>query len=118
MANETEALEATEARGRIARHEAFVVDVQDEKGWVTAHLVGATHVDGGEIGAALEDVPDDRLVIVVCADGKRSGEVAEDLAKDGREAASISGGISAWLSEGFQVQPSEDAAPPRDEDAD
>ena len=118
MAGEAEVLEAGEVRSRVARHEAIVLDIQDDRGWATAHLVGATHVPDDGVDEALEEAPDDRPVIVICADGKRSGKLAESLAGDGREAASLSGGIAAWLSEGFPVQPSEDAAPPRDEASD
>lgn len=117
MASEAEVLELEEARERVARKEAAVIDVQEEEGWRRAHLVGATHAADGEVEAALECLPDDQPVIVVCGDGERSREIAAELAENDREAASIEGGMQAWLHEGFPTQPSSDAAPPRDEAA-
>jgi rhodanese-related sulfurtransferase len=115
MASEAEVLDLQQARERVARKEAVVLDIQDEDGWRRAHLVGATHAADGETEAAVESLPDDQPVVVVCRDGERSREVADKLAGDGRKAASIEGGMRSWVHEGFPVQPSEDPAPPRDE---
>jgi rhodanese-related sulfurtransferase len=115
MADEAQAIEPAQVRERIARSEAVVLDVQDEAGWGRAHIVNANHVSEGELDDALDEVPEDQFVIVVCGDGKRSRELAEKLSEGGRRAASISGGMDAWLGAGFQVQPSPDADRPREE---
>jgi rhodanese-related sulfurtransferase len=116
MAEQAEAMEPAEVRERIARREATVLDVQDEGGWGSAHLVGASHASNGELDRLLDDVPEDQLVIVVCGDGERSRELAEKLTQDGRQAASIAGGMDAWLGAGYQVQPSPDPDRPRKHD--
>ena len=113
MADEAQAMDPAEARERIARDDAVVLDVQDEAGWGRAHLVNANHTSNEELEDALDEVPDDQFIILVCRDGERSRELAQKLTEDGREAASISGGMDAWLGAGFQVQPSPDPDLPR-----
>jgi rhodanese-related sulfurtransferase len=71
--------------------------------------------DVAEIGDGTRTVPKEQPIIVVCGDGERSREVAEKLTSDGRQASAISGGMDAWLSAGFHVQPSPDPDPRRDE---
>jgi rhodanese-related sulfurtransferase len=115
MEREADLLDPAEVRERIARKEAVVLDLQADDRWRRAHLVGATHVSHDDIGGVLEHVPKEQPIIVVCGDGERSREVAEKLTSDGRQASAISGGMDAWLSAGFHVQPSPDPDPRRDE---
>ena len=47
-------------------------------------------------------------MLVVCADGERSAEVAEELRGDGVEATSIEGGFSSWTGEHLPTAPTPD----------
>lgn len=99
-----------EARKLVASNEVEVIDLRDEEGWVKGHIPGA-HRAADDLDAKLEELPDDRKLLVVCDDGKRSGEVAGELDGDDREAVSLAGGMEAWLSDGLPSQPSIDYEP-------
>jgi rhodanese-related sulfurtransferase len=47
-------------------------------------------------------------MVIVCADGERSAKLAARLREEGRDAASIDGGMEAWAKEGLPVQPRPD----------
>jgi rhodanese-related sulfurtransferase len=102
-----EALDAKQARELIATEGVQVLDLRDEDDFADAHIAGATRADGDEIDEALESLDQDRPVVVVCADGKRSSEVAEDLRERGQDAAVVKGGMKAWTGDGLPVQPRE-----------
>ena len=98
-----------EARKLVASNEVEVIDLRDEEGWMEGHIPGA-HRAGDDLETKVDSVDSDRKLLIVCEDGTRSGEVAEELDGD-REALSLEGGMSSWLSDGLRSQPTEDAAP-------
>ena len=110
MTPSAEAIDVEAARERIASNEAGVIDTRDDEQFALGHIPTATHSPEGEI----PDEFGDRPVIVVCGDGARSAEIAEKLSEDGTEAVSIDGGMDAWNSEKFPIQPSTD--PVEDDD--
>jgi len=46
-------------------------------------------------------------VVVLCEDGKRSAEVAEDLRQRGYQAAIVKGGMKAWAGDKMPTLPRE-----------
>jgi rhodanese-related sulfurtransferase len=105
---EEESLDPKRARELIARERAQALDLRDEDDFADAHIVGAVRADDEEIEAALEALDQDRPVMVVCADGKRSSEVAADLRERGYQAAVVEGGMKAWTGDSLPTQPRED----------
>ena len=103
-----------EARQLVAADEVDVLDLRDEEAWAEAHIPGA-HRAGDDLDAKLESLEGDRKLLIVCEDGNRSGEVAEKLSGESREAVSIEGGMSAWLGDSMPSQPSGDPSLPADE---
>ena len=101
---------ASEARELIAKNEVDVVDLREEDDWVGGHIPGA-HRGGDDLDATIESLEGDRKLLLVCADGKRSGEVADELDGEDREAASLEGGMEAWNDDGLPTQPSSDYEP-------
>lgn len=105
-----EKLEPERARELIAANEVEVLDVRSEDEWHEKRIAGARRVDSDDVEAALEDVDEDRPVLIVCANGDASAEIAAKLRDDGREAAIIDGGIDGWESDKLSLQPSDDVA--------
>ena len=104
-------LSLEEARKAVASNEVEVIDLRDDDGWVDdGHIPGA-HRAGDDLDQTLEDIDDDRKLLIVCADGKRSSEVAEELDGGDREAVSLEGGMEAWNKEGLRTQPAQDYEP-------
>jgi rhodanese-related sulfurtransferase len=100
-------LDPQRARELIASEGVQALDLQDQDDFADAHIAGAVRAESGEIDSALESLDQDRPVVVVCADGKRSAEVAEDLRERGYQAAVVKGGMKAWTGDGLPVQPRE-----------
>lgn len=102
-----EALDAKRARELIASEGVQTLDLRDEDDFADAHIAGAVRAERDEIEGALESLDQDRPVVVVCADGKRSSDVAADLRERGLQAAVVKGGMKAWTGDGLPVQPRE-----------
>jgi rhodanese-related sulfurtransferase len=102
-----EELDAERARELIASEGAQTLDLRGEDEFADAHIAGAVRADEDEVEAALESLSQDRPVVVVCADGKRSPDVAADLRERGFQAAVIKGGMKAWAGDSLPTIPRE-----------
>jgi rhodanese-related sulfurtransferase len=102
-----EELDAERARELIASDGAQTLDLREEDEFADAHIAGAVRAEPDEVEGALESLSQDRPVVVVCADGKRSSEVAADLRERGFQAAVIKGGMKAWNGDSLPTQPRE-----------
>lgn len=103
-----ETLDPEHARKLIATEGAQALDLREQDDFAEGHIVGAVRADEGDIDEALESLSDDRPVVVVCADGKRSPDVAADLRERGYQAAVVKGGMNAWTGDSLPTQPRED----------
>lgn len=103
-----EELDPKRARELIARERVQTLDLRDQDDFADAHIAGAVRAEGEDIDTALESLDQDRPVVVVCADGKRSTEVAADLRDRGYQAAVVKGGMKAWAGDSLPTQPRED----------
>jgi rhodanese-related sulfurtransferase len=114
-----EQLKPKDARASVASQELFVLDVRDAEEWDSnsERIPGSVHIAPDELDSRLDELPDDRKILVVCPDGERSAEIAEKIdGEDGREAMSLDGGVSQWKKDSLMTQPSPDAASPKGED--
>lgn len=104
-----ERVDADEARELIGRGEVRVVDIRPEDEFAAERMTNAVRADPDGVRAALEERDTGReAVLVVCADGARSAEVADELRSDGIEATSIDGGLGAWTSKEYPTAPGRD----------
>ncbi|MDX6206052.1 MAG: hypothetical protein QOF39_2109 [Frankiales bacterium] len=90
---------------------AYLLDVREPYEWEAGHVAGAIAMPMGEVTARLDEVPADRPVVVVCRSGHRSAQVTGYLARQGRQAVNLDGGMHAWQDAGLPMV-SETAAPP------
>lgn len=113
----TEAMKPEDAREPVASHEIFVLDIRDQEAWLeeSTRIPGSVHIPADELESRIDELPDDRKILVVSPDGERCAEVAEKLDGEGREAISLEGGVEAWKGDGLMTQPSPDAEGPKDE---
>jgi len=102
-----EELDATRARELIASDGGQALDLRDLDDWGKAHIAGAVRVEDDDVEGALASLSEDRPVVVVCADGKRSTQVAADLRERGFHAAVLKGGMKSWSGDGLPTQPRE-----------
>ncbi|HLS45266.1 MAG TPA: rhodanese-like domain-containing protein [Ornithinicoccus sp.] len=86
----------------LSRHAdgGFVLDVREPAEYVTGHVPGAVLAPMSRITSALDAVPRDRTVHVICQTGNRSAAMADLLVALGYDAVSVAGGTSAWSAAG------------------
>lgn len=96
-----------EVKARLDAGEDFaLVDVREDREWVTAHITGAHHIGKGVLERDVEkSLPDTQTPMVLyCGGGSRSALAAEMLQRMGyTKVVSMAGGFSGWKSAGFPV---------------
>ena len=93
---------AREAAAMI-EHGALLVDVREPVEWRAGHAPRARHIPLGSLRNHLEDLPQDRTLIVVCRSGMRSSRAASLLSGAGRDVLNLGGGMRSWQSSGLPM---------------
>jgi len=102
-----EQVDAEEARLLVARGRAKVIDIRSADEFAEERIVGSTHCEADDIRDCFE--ADHREgALIVCADGARSAEVAEELRGDGADATSLDGGFASWTGDHLPTAPNPD----------
>jgi glyoxylase-like metal-dependent hydrolase (beta-lactamase superfamily II) len=73
-----------------------LLDVRSRLEFEGSWIDGATNIPLEELDARLDEIPDQREVVVVCRTGVRATIAAEALARGGRRARVLDGGMQAW----------------------
>lgn len=102
-----EQVDAEGARVLIAGGRAKVIDIRTADEFAEERITGATHCESEDIRDCFDEDHRD-AALIVCADGSRSAEVAEELRGEGVEATSLEGGFSSWTSEHLPTAPNPD----------
>jgi len=76
--------------------DVLVVDVREPDEAEAWAIPGSRNIPLGTLGAAVGELPRDRLIVTACASGRRSAAAAELLAGCGLEVANLRGGMAAW----------------------
>ncbi len=82
---------------------ALVLDVREPHEYAAGHVPGARLVPLATLNDALRDLPTSQPIYVICQSGSRSQIAAQLLSGAGREARSVIGGTSGWVSAGRPV---------------
>jgi rhodanese-related sulfurtransferase len=97
-----------EAEGLI-RSGALLLDVRENDEWDAGHVSGAVHIPLGQLVERVDEMPDDRQVVVICRSGARSARAAAFLASSGFDAINLAGGMHAWAAAGLAFQAADGA---------
>lgn len=82
----------------------FLLDVRTPGEYFQARIPGAYLIPIDQVVARRGEIPRERPVVVYCAVGSRSSQVADYLARLGyREVYNVSGGIMGWQVRGYPV---------------
>jgi rhodanese-related sulfurtransferase len=99
----------TEAVQLINRRDAIVLDVRDAAEYKSGHITNARHVPESELDSRAKELEKikSRPIIVSCARGNRSANVAARLRKLGfNEVVSLRGGLAAWQTANMPLEKS------------
>jgi glyoxylase-like metal-dependent hydrolase (beta-lactamase superfamily II) len=81
---------------RQEQRDTVLLDVRSRLEFESSWIDGATNIPLEELDARLDDIPEQREVVVVCRTGVRATIAAEALARGGRRARVLEGGMLAW----------------------
>lgn len=85
---------------------AFMLDVRTQEEWDEFHMPGAVLIPLDHLSSRLDEVPRDRVVVVVCRSGNRSLAGRDLLVDSGYESVtSMAGGMNEWRAAGYPVEP-------------
>jgi rhodanese-related sulfurtransferase len=87
---------------------ATVIDVREVDEYIEAHVPGVRLVPLGTIADALDTLPRDETLYVICRSGARSLRAADFFIADGLTAVSVSGGTMAWIQRGLDYATGDD----------
>ncbi len=77
-----------------------VVDVRRDDEWVTGHVSAAIHIPIDDLPGNMDQVPQDKKVLFICAAGVRSGlacEIAASMGYDSETLYNIEDGTPTWI---------------------
>lgn len=94
-----------EARELLSNNpKTFLLDVRTAGEFMQARIDGARLIPIDQVVARLGEIPQNRPVLVYCAVGSRSSQVAGYLARQGyAEVYNMSGGIMGWQVRGYPI---------------
>lgn len=98
-------LSVGEAREMLQKNSRlFLLDVRTPEEYTRARIEGGRLIPIDQLAARQGEVPEDRPILVYCAVGSRSSQVAEYLAARRQQPVyNLFGGIWAWQLRGFPV---------------
>ncbi len=86
---------------------AAIVDVRRDDEWVTGHAAGAIHIPIDDLLDRMDEVPEGKKLLFICAAGVRSGLACEYMASMGVDPAllyNIEDGTPAWIEAGLPTE--------------
>jgi rhodanese-related sulfurtransferase len=84
----------------------FVLDVRTQQEWDEFHAPNSTLIPLDQLPSRLNEVPQDREIVVVCRSGNRSQQARDILLNAGfKQVTSMTGGLNEWRSKGYPVEP-------------
>ena len=98
-------ISAEGAKKMVDRKDAFVLDVRDKASFDKGHLAHAHHMDVLDIENRVDELPQDKKILVYCEIGVLSMAAGKKLLEAGfREVYNITGGIEEWKSAGYPLE--------------
>jgi rhodanese-related sulfurtransferase len=88
----------------VAKREAgaFILDVRQPDEWNQFHIPDSTLIPLEELASRLNEVPQNREVVVVCRTGHRSAQGRDILLQAGfTQVTSMAGGLTQWRAAGY-----------------
>ena len=104
-----EQVDADEARLLVGGGKVRVIDVRSAEEFAEERINGSVHCEPDDVADEMENESGGReAVMIVCADGSRSAEIAEELRGGERQVTTIDGGFGAWTGDHLPTAPNPD----------
>ena len=96
-----------EAKEMLEKGDAVVVDVRDNDEWKSGRVAGAIHIPVDDVLARIDELPKDKTLLFICAQGVRSGLACEMAAAMGLETErlyNIEDGTPVWIQKRYPTE--------------
>ena len=87
-----------------ANADHILIDVRTPEEFASGHIPGAVNIAVDKLAQRLNEVPQDKPVVLYCRSGNRSGQAAQLLDRAGYAQIYDLGGITTWAQQGFPVE--------------
>ncbi len=90
---------------------AVVVDVRNPDEWVAGHVTGAIHIQVDDVMNRVDELPQDKDLLFICAVGVRSAlacEMAAAMGVSTERLYNIEEGTPAWIESNFPTSYGDD----------
>lgn len=97
--NGVPSIAATEAWQRLSSQPAAsaLIDVREDWEYRGGHAKGAKNIPLSQLSQRLQEIPQDREVLLICQSGHRSMQAAQFLQQQGRNnVVNVKGGTTLW----------------------
>jgi hydroxyacylglutathione hydrolase len=79
------------------KEQVTILDVRTEQEWKAGHIKDAMHIHGGTLQERVDDIPQNKPLVVICGSGYRASIASSFIKRAGLEDISnVIGGMSAW----------------------
>ncbi len=82
----------------------ILIDVRTPQEFASGHIPGAVNIAVEELAQRLNEVPQDKPVVLYCRSGNRSGQAAQILDRAGYGQIYDLGAIITWAEQGYPIQ--------------
>lgn len=87
-----------------SENEITIIDVRNSDEYYSGHIAGAKLILVSQLEQRLNELEENKLIIVYCKGGYRSAQASEILITHGfRNVYNMLGGINAWIAKGYPV---------------
>lgn len=87
---------------------AVVIDVREVEEYLEVRVPGVQLIPLNSLPHALDALPHDERLYIICRSGARSLYAADYLIERGFDAVSVAGGTMAWLQRGLDYETGDD----------
>jgi rhodanese-related sulfurtransferase len=96
-----------EAKAMLDSGNAVVIDVRQPDEWASGRVAGAIHIPVDDVLARIDELPTDKDLLFICAQGVRSGLACEmaaamNIATD--RLYNIEEGTPAWIQKSYPTE--------------
>ncbi|QUI24427.1 rhodanese-like domain-containing protein [Vallitalea pronyensis] len=85
-----------QAKEMMKNKNTMIVDVREPYEYASGHIKGAKLIPLGSLPDQLQQLDENKDIILVCASGARSGRAASFLGKRGYRVHNLMGGMMGW----------------------
>jgi rhodanese-related sulfurtransferase len=96
-----------EAKAMLEEGNAVVIDVRRPDEWASGHVAGAIHIPVDDVLARIDELPEDKDLLFICAAGVRSGlacEMAAAMNLATERIYNIEEGTPAWVDKNYPTE--------------